>query len=143
MLVAAIPVLVAAIAALLAAALRRRPLRGGQAFAACVVLGAAQLAATLLTPESSQAETVVLGMVATLAEAGASTLLMFVFLKGLACLPARQAGVSIAAGYLLVHLYDGAFIGASEAVRVAQRPLALVAMIALAGVWRTGSERPP
>lgn len=68
---------------------------------------------------------------------------MFVFLKGLVCLPARQADVSIAAGYLLVHLYDGAFIGASEAVRVAQRPLALVAMIALAGVWRTGSERPP
>ena len=143
MMVAAISVLVAAIAALLAAALRRRPLRGGQAFAACVVLGAAQLAATLLAPEFSQAETVVLGMVATLAEAGASTLPMFVFLKGLACLPARQAGVSIAAGYLLVHLYDGAFIGASEAVRVAQRPLALVAMIALAGVWRTGSERPP
>ena len=127
-----IPVAVCAMALCLALAWRRRVPQTRHVLVASAVLLVIQIATAALVSPSSQAEALVLGAVGFTSEAACSTLLLFVFLQGLVNLTPRHIGIAIASGYLLVHLYDGAFLAAPEMVRIAQRPIAMGAMLAIA-----------
>lgn len=128
-----VPVVMTVAALVCAAAFRNRRPSRRLLFAAATVFGAIQLLATLLAPFSSNAERAILEIVATASEGLSSTLLVFLYLASLTHLPSRRIALTIAGGYLLVHLYDGLFLGASEGIRPLQRQLGLAAMVALAG----------
>lgn len=101
---------------------------------AAAVLVAVFLLAIPLVSFLSDSEKFVFGILMTAAEGTASTLLVFLFLMPLVRFSSRQVAVTVASGYLLVHLYDGLFLAMPQGVCLAQRPLALLAMVGLAGV---------
>lgn len=136
--VPAVPVVMAFVALVLAIVFWKRcsesRSRALSMYGAVVVFVLVQLVAMLLAPTVSKPELFSLGLVATLAEGASSALLTFLFLANLVRFEPRQMALAVASGYLLVHLYDGAFLSASEEVRLLQRPIALVAMTMIAGV---------
>lgn len=145
LLVPAVPVVMVFVALALALVFWKRESKPDSFPVWClVVAGALVLAQVLmmpLVPGLSEPERLSLGVIATFAEGTSTALLTFLFLRSLACRTPRQIAVAIAAGYLLVHLYDGLFLEASEQVRLLQRPVALVVMTALAGVLVYGMRR--
>lgn len=101
---------------------------------AAAVLVAVFLLAIPLVSFLSDSEKFVFGILMTAAEGTASALLVFLFLMPLIRFSSRQVAVTVASGYLLAHLYDGLFLAMPQGVCLAQRPLALLAMVGLAGV---------
>ena len=134
LLVPAVPVVVALAALVLAVVFRGRSLRPLPVLAVAAGLVLVQLLAIPLASFWSASEGYVFGILITVAEGVASALLTYVFLASLTRFSPRQIAVTIAGGYLLVHLYDGLFFGMGKAVRLAQRPVALVAMVLIAAV---------
>lgn len=121
-------------ALVLAFAFRKKEVRIQPVLIAAVALLSIQLLAMPLAPILSEPEKIALRIVATTAEGISSTLFMFLFLTSLIDCSTRQIAISIAAGFLLLNLYDGFFLGASEAVRLLQRPAGLLLVAVLAGV---------
>lgn len=132
--VPAVPMVMAIAALVLAIVFRKGELKAKPFFVAAVVLVSVQLLATLLVPLFSESEKLALGVVVTVAEGISSALFMFLFLASLARFSFKEVAVAIAAGYLLVNLYDGLFLGASEDVRLLQRSIGLLLVVALAGM---------
>ena len=142
----AAPMIMGLSALVFAIVLRKKELKTRSFFIVAATLVSFQLLAMLLAPMFSGSEKIALGVVVTVAEGVSSCLFMFLFLTGLIRCSFREIAVAIAAGYLLVHVYDGLFLGAPEAVRLLQRPAGLLAILTLAGVLshqmrkRTSSE---
>ncbi len=138
----AVPVVMVLVAAFLALVFRKREPEPqpflGTLFVGAAVLVLVQLLAIPLVPILSELERFTLGIIATALEGISAALLTFLFLTPLAHRTPRCIAVTIATGYLLVHLYDALFLGASEGVRLAQRPIASVVMVALAAVLMHG-----
>ncbi len=133
LLVPAMPVVMVFAALILAVAFKKEKPQPRSLFVAAAILVAVQLLAIPLVSLLSESEKLVLGILMTAVEGTASTLLTFLFLESLVRFSPRQIAVTIASGYLLVHLYDGLFLWMPQAVCLIQRPLALLAMVALAG----------
>lgn len=132
--VPAVPLIMAVTALVLAIVFRKGEPKTKLFFIAAMVLVSLQLLAVFLMPLFSYSEKFALGVVVTVAEGISSALLMFIFLISLSRYSFKEIAVSIAAGYLLVNLYDGLFLVASEDVRLLQRLIGLLVVTAFAGI---------
>jgi hypothetical protein len=132
----AAPMVMALAALALAIAFRNKSAESGPFFRTssiiALVLVLSQVFSMALAPIVSESERFSLGVAVTGAEGISSALLTFIFLASLTRFSPKQIAVTVATGYLLVHLYDSFFLAAPADVRLLQRPIALVIMAILA-----------
>lgn len=102
-------------------------------FAAAVALSLVQLGSALLTPVFGESERFALGVIATIAEGASLSLVMFLLLSNLLGRSQKEIAVAIAAGFVVLNVYDCFFIGASDEACTVQWLIGKILALAIAG----------